>query len=167
MAMTAIFPSSLGDRSRNPRMLHAFRTAMKRGTALAAMTAIAATMAFTAGWSAPAAAGDAAAGQRVYNQCRPCHQVGEKARHTVGPTLNGLFGRKAGTVDGYNFSRANRDSGVVWDEDNFRTYIRNPRQAMPGTKMAYAGLRRDDQIEDLIAYLRQFEPDGKIREQSQ
>ncbi len=107
------------------------------------------------------AQGDPAAGERVFAQCRACHQVGETAKNTVGPVLNGLFGRKAGTVEGYSYSPANKNSGIVWDEAVFREYIRDPRAKMPGTKMVYAGLKDDKRIDDLIAYLKQFGPDGK------
>lgn len=108
-----------------------------------------------------AMAQDAAAGQRAFNQCRACHQVGEKARHLVGPHLNGLFGRKAGTIEGYNFSPAMAKSGIVWTEESFARYIRDPRAQMPGTKMIFVGLKDDQRIGDLIAYLKQFGPDGK------
>ncbi len=108
-----------------------------------------------------AVAQDAEAGKSVFNQCRACHQVGETAKNGVGPVLNGLFGRQAGTVAGYNYSEANKKSGIVWDETNFATYIKDPRAAMPGNKMAYAGLKDEKRIADLIAYLKTFGPDGK------
>lgn len=108
-----------------------------------------------------AQAQDAAAGEKVFAQCRACHQVGETAKNGVGPVLNGLFGRKAGTVEGYNYSPANKNSGLTWDEATFRTYIVNPRAAMPGTKMVYAGLKDEQRINDLIAYLKQFDAAGK------
>jgi len=111
-------------------------------------------------FASPAAAQDAAAGQRVFNQCRACHMVGENARHTVGPQLNGLFGRAAGEVEGYNFSSAFDDIDKVWDEENFAEYIRNPREVTPGTRMVFAGLKNDQQIADLTAYLMQFNEDG-------
>ena len=106
---------------------------------------------------------DAAAGQKVFNQCRACHKVGEKARNGVGPILNGLIGRKAGTVKGYNYSSANKKSGFTWDGATFKEYIKNPRKKMPGTKMAYAGLKQDKKIDDLLAYLKQFDDDGKMK----
>jgi cytochrome c len=113
--------------------------------------------------SSTAYAGDPADGQRVFAQCRACHQVGETARNTVGPHLNGLFGRKAGSVEGYNYSRAFDNLDKVWDEENFAVYIRNPRQVTPGTKMVFAGLRTDKQIEDLTAYLKQFDETGATK----
>ncbi len=108
-----------------------------------------------------ARAQDAAAGERVFAQCRACHQVGETARNVVGPVLNGLFGRKAGTVEGYAYSPANKNSGLTWDEATFRDYIKDPRAKIPGTKMIYAGLKDEQRISDLIAYLKQFDPTGK------
>ncbi|TVR07872.1 MAG: cytochrome c family protein [Salinarimonadaceae bacterium] len=113
--------------------------------------------------ASPAYAGDPAAGQRVFVQCRACHQVGETARNTIGPQLNGLFGREAGSLDDYTYSPAFDGLDKVWDHENFAVYIRNPRQVTPGTKMIYAGLRNDRQIEDLIAYLDQFNEDGTMK----
>jgi cytochrome c len=106
---------------------------------------------------------DADKGKTVFNQCRACHKVGENARNGVGPVLNGLFGRKAGTVKGYNYSNANKNSGFTWDEATFKEYIKNPRKKMPGTKMAYAGLKQDNRIADLVAYLKLFDADGKTK----
>jgi cytochrome c len=112
--------------------------------------------------AAPAArAQDAAAGEKIFAQCRACHQVGENAKNAVGPVLNGLFGRKAGTVEGYSYSAANKNSGITWDEATFREYIKDPKAKIPGTKMVYAGLKDDKRIDDLIAYLKQFDQTGK------
>ena len=111
---------------------------------------------------APSArAQDAAAGEKVFAQCRACHQVGPTARNLVGPKLNGLFGRKAGTINGYNYTDANKNSGITWDEAVFAEYIKNPREKIPGTKMVYAGLKDEQRIKDLTAYLKQFDSDGK------
>jgi cytochrome c len=114
--------------------------------------------------AAAPAAGDATAGERVFAQCRACHQVGETARNLVGPNLNGLFGRQAGSVAGFNYSPAFKTPAVaekVWSPENFAVYIRNPREVTPGTRMVFAGIRSENQIADLIAYLRQFGADGK------
>jgi cytochrome c len=113
------------------------------------------------GFAAPAWAQDATAGQEVFKQCRACHQVGEAARNLVGPVLNGLFGRKSGTIERYNYSPANKNSGIVWDEATFAEYIKNPRAKIPGTKMIYAGLKDEQHIKDLIAFLNQFDAKGK------
>ncbi|HZH51113.1 MAG TPA: cytochrome c family protein [Microvirga sp.] len=108
-----------------------------------------------------AEAQDAAAGEKAFAQCRACHQVGPNAKNAVGPVLNGLFGRQAGTVEGYNYSPANKNSGITWDEATFRDYIKDPRGKIPGTKMIYAGLKDEQRINDLIAYLKQFDAQGQ------
>ena len=107
-----------------------------------------------------ALAQDAAAGEKTFAQCRACHQVGPTAKNAVGPVLNGLFGRKAGTVEGYNYSDANKNSGLTWDEATFADYIKDPRAKIPGTKMIYAGLKDEQRIKDLIGYLKQFDAKG-------
>jgi len=109
----------------------------------------------------PAQAQDAAAGEKVFAQCRACHQIGETARNAVGPLLNGLFGRESGTIEGYIYSPANKNSGITWDEATFRDYIKDPKAKMPGTKMIYPGLKDEKRIDDLIAYLKQFDASGK------
>ncbi len=111
--------------------------------------------------SSSASADDAEAGQKVFAVCKACHQIGENAKNGVGPELNGLIGRHSGSVEGYNYSAANKDSGIVWDEETFREYIKNPKAVIPGTKMIYAGLKDEQKISDLIAFLKQFGPDGK------
>ena len=108
-----------------------------------------------------AQAQDAAAGEKVFAQCRACHQIGETAKNSVGPVLNGLFGRHSGSVEGYNYSPANKNSGITWDEAVFREYIQNPRAKIPGTKMIYAGLKDEQRINDLVAYLKQFNAQGQ------
>lgn len=111
--------------------------------------------------SSMASAQDAKEGQKVFNQCRACHSVGENAKNGVGPVLNGLFGRKAGTIDGFSYSDANKKSGVTWDEKTFTQYIKDPKAFMPGTQMTFLGLKKDEQIENIIAFLKQYDKDGK------
>jgi cytochrome c len=120
-----------------------------------------AALALTASASTASAAGDGAAGETKFKVCRICHQIGEGAKNFVGPELNGLVGRKAGTVPGYNYSDANKNSGITWDEATLAKYLRSPREIVPGTKMAFAGLSQEDDVQDVIAYLRQFGPNGK------
>lgn len=110
-----------------------------------------------------ASAQDAAAGERIFLQCRTCHQIGETARNAVGPHLNGLFeDRKKGTVEGYSYSNAYQAlKETTWTVENFTTYIKDPRAVTPGTKMVYAGLKNEDQIKNLIAFLQQYGKDGK------
>jgi len=108
-----------------------------------------------------AAAQDAAAGEKVFAKCKICHQIGEGAKNMVGPVLNGVAGRPAGTYPGYNYSEANKTSGITWDEASLKAYLKNPREKVPGTKMVFPGLPSDDDIANVIAYLKQFGPDGK------
>ena len=105
----------------------------------------------------PATAQDAVAGEKVFAQCRACHQIGESAKNAVGPVLNGLFGRKAGSIEGFNYSAANKNSGLTWDEATFREYIKDPKAKIPGTKMIFPGLKDPKQIDDVVAYLKQFD----------
>lgn len=114
--------------------------------------------------SASAFAQDAAAGEKVFVQCKACHQIGANAKNAVGPELNGLFGRKSGTVEGYSYSSANKNSGITWDEATFREYIKDPRAKIPGTKMAFPGLKDPKQVDDIVAYLKQFDSTGKKAE---
>ena len=97
----------------------------------------------------------------MFAQCRACHQIGPTAKNAVGPVLNGLFGRKSGSVEGYNYSPANKNSGITWDEATFREYIKDPKAKIPGTKMIYSGLKDEKRIDDLIAYLKQFDEKGQ------
>ena len=111
--------------------------------------------------TASAKAQDAAAGEKSFNKCRACHQVGETAKNVVGPVLNGMFGRKSGTIAGYNYSDANKNSGITWDEAVFADYIKDPKAKIPGTKMTFAGIKNEQEIKDLTAFLKQFGNDGK------
>jgi cytochrome c len=104
-----------------------------------------------------ASAQDAAAGEKAFAVCKACHQVGDSAKNAVGPVLNGLIGRKAGSVEGYNYSDANKKSGFTWDEATFSEYIKDPKTKIPGTKMAFAGIKDEQKIKDLIAYLHTFD----------
>src|SRR5262249_6771791 len=106
---------------------------------------------------------DVEAGRMVFNKCRPCHQIGEGAKNLVGPELNGLIGRKAGSVESYQYSEANKNSGITWDEATFKDYIKNPKQKIANTKMVFAGIKDDKDIEDLLAFLKQYGPNGKIK----
>jgi cytochrome c len=109
----------------------------------------------------PAHAQDAASGEKIFTQCKACHQIGENAKNAVGPVLNGLFGRKAGMIEGYSYSSANKNSGITWDEATFREYIKDPKAKIPGTKMTFPGLKDPKQIDDVVAYLKQFDSTGK------
>jgi cytochrome c len=108
-----------------------------------------------------ASAQDAALGEKVFIKCKACHQIGEGAKDAVGPVLNGIVGRKAGTYPDYSYSDANKNSGLTWDEATLKEYLKNPRAKVPGTKMIFPGLPKDEDINNVIAYLKQFGPDGK------
>jgi len=124
-------------------------------TIVAAVLLVAAT--------SPTSAQEVDAGKRVFNKCIACHAVGPGAANKVGPELNGLIGRKAGSVAGYNYSEANKSSGIVWTEQEFASYIRDPKAVVKGTKMAFAGLKSDKEVADITAYLKTFAADGKTQ----
>src|SRR6266853_4351144 len=109
----------------------------------------------------PGHAQDAASGEKIFVQCKACHQIGENAKNAVGPKLNGLFGRPAGSIEGFSYSSANKNSGIVWDEATFREYIKGPKAKIPDTKMDFPGLKTDKEIDDIVAFLNQFAADGK------
>lgn len=127
---------------------------MKAILAVAVLTAAAATL-------TQARAQDASAGEQVFKKCLPCHAVGEGAKNKIGPELNGLDGRKAGTAPGYNYSAAMKTSGIVWNEQTFAEYIKDPRAKVPRTKMIFSGIKDEKDIANLWAYLKQFGPEGK------
>jgi cytochrome c len=110
-----------------------------------------------------ALAQDVAAGKSSFNKCLACHTIGEGAKNKVGPVLNGLDGRKSGTIDGFSYSDANKNSGITWNETVFKEYIKDPKAKIPGTKMAFAGIKNEKEINDLWAYLSQYDKDGKTK----
>ena len=138
-------------------MAHSF-SSLLCGVALLATLSCATAAADDA--PAAASAGDPALGEKVFVKCRACHQIGDTARNAVGPELNGVIGRHSGSVPGYNYSEANKGSGLTWDEATFRRYIASPQTVVPGTKMTFAGLTREKDIDNVLAYLEQFNPDG-------
>jgi cytochrome c len=107
-----------------------------------------------------ALAQDLAAGENAFKKCLPCHAVGADAKNKIGPLLNGLEGRKSGTIEGFNYTDANKKSGLTWDEAVFRDYIKDPRAKIPGTKMVFAGIKNEGEIANLWAYLKQFDANG-------
>ena len=125
------------------------------------MKKIVAVIAILANHCTAAGAQDAAAGEKIFLQCRACHQIGENAKNALGPVLNGLMGRKSGSIPGYLYTEANKNSGIVWDEATFSDYIKDPKARIPATKMVYAGLKDEARIKDLIAFLKQFDASGK------
>ncbi len=105
--------------------------------------------------SVPAQAADLDAGKTAFAKCRICHTIEAGAASTVGPNLHGLFGRKAGSLGGYDYSSAMKGSGIVWDDDTLAKYVRDPKAFIPDNKMAFPGIRSADEIADLLAYLKQ------------
>jgi cytochrome c len=123
---------------------------------------IAATVSVVLTWMASGAAteaaaqsGDAAQGEHLFNQqCKTCHTVEKDGRNGIGPNLSGMFGHKAGTGQGFAHSEAMTKSGIVWDDKTVAEYLKDPKGLVPGTKMVYAGLKRQEQLDDVVAYLK-------------
>jgi len=111
----------------------------------------------------PAMAQDVDAGERSFRKCTPCHSIGPDAQNKLGPILNGLDGRKSGTIENYSYTEANKNSGIVWDDKTFNEYITDPRAKIPNTKMIFPGIKNEKERGDLWAYVRQFEKDGTVK----
>jgi cytochrome c len=109
----------------------------------------------------PVLAQDAAKGEKDFLVCRACHQIGPGAKIAIGPVLNGVVGRKAGTYPGFQYSDANRDSGIVWTPEELDKYLASPQTVVPHTKMIFPGLKDAQQRKDVIAFLEQYGPDGQ------
>jgi cytochrome c len=108
------------------------------------------------------AQGDVPAGETVFKKCATCHMVGEGAKTRVGPILNGIFGRTAGTLEGYNYSAAMKkagEDGLVWTPEIMTEFLAKPRDYIKGTKMAFNGLPKPEDIANVVAYLQTFSPD--------
>lgn len=127
------------------------------------MKSILIAIAVVAASAGTASAQDVAAGATAYKKCVSCHDVGPTAKNKVGPVLNGLDGRKSGTVAGYNYSDANKNSGITWNEASFLDYIKDPKAKVPNTKMAFAGIKNEAEAKNLWAYLKQYDADGKTK----
>ena len=130
---------------------------MKRPT-LSTLFAIAASLA-----ASSALAQDVDAGKSSFNKCLACHAVGEGAKNKVGPVLNGLDGRHSGSVEGYAYSDANKNSGITWSKETFLEYIKDPKGKIPGTKMIFAGIKNEKELDDLWSYVSQFDKDGNAK----
>ncbi len=126
---------------------------------LAALVALVSISVF----DAALAEGDVAEGEKFFKKCKACHAVGEGAKNKVGPQLNNLFGRTAGTAEDYKYSKAMKakgEEGLVWSEETLSDYLKAPKKYVPKTKMAYSGVRKEADLENLLAYLKQFSDDG-------
>ena len=119
---------------------------------IAATVSVVLTLAATVAF---AQSGDATRGERLFNQqCKACHTVEKGGRNGIGPNLLGIFGGKAGAVQGFSFSEAMQKSGIVWDDKTMAEYLKDPKTRVPDGKMVYAGLKQQAQLDDMIAYLR-------------
>ena len=129
------------------------RLLMIAGTALLALTVQA------------SAEGDPAKGEKVFKKCAACHAVGPEAKNKVGPELNGIVGRAWGVVDGYKYSANLLElaDGKVWDEETLDVYLTKPKDLIPKGKMAFAGLKKEDDRANVIAYLNQYNEDGSSK----
>lgn len=106
------------------------------------------------------AEGDAEKGEKVFKKCKACHAVGEDAKNKVGPHLNGIVGAAAGANEEFKYSDALKEAaegGLVWDEENLAAFLAKPKEFMDGTKMSFAGLKKEDDVANVIAYLATFE----------
>lgn len=124
---------------------------------------LAATALLALGSTVALADGDPAKGANVFKKCMACHAAGEGAKNKVGPELNGIVGRKMGSVEGFNYSdtlKEHNAKGDVWTAEILSQYLQNPKAFMPGIKMVFAGLPKDDDRADLIAFLGQFDATG-------
>lgn len=99
------------------------------------------------------AAGNPEAGKKAFAKCRACHQLAE-GKHTVGPSLHGVFGRKSGTAEGFKYSDAMKEKGVVWDETTLAAYLADPKGYIPKNKMVFPGIKKESELADLIAFLK-------------
>ncbi len=122
----------------------------------AALTALA----LTGMAGAALAEGDAAAGEKVFRKCKACHQVGDGAKNRIGPMLNGIVGNEIASVEDFKYSKAflaKKEEGLIWTEEALDTYLTKPKKFIPGTKMSFSGLKKEQQRADIIAYLSTFE----------
>ena len=106
---------------------------------------------------------DPEAGKKVFKKCGACHAVGPGAKNKVGPQLNGLNGRAAGSIEGFKYSAAMKKSGITWDEENFLEFIAKPRKKIKGTKMIFGGVKDELDRDDLYAYIVQFDAEGNTK----
>ncbi|MFN3624442.1 MAG: c-type cytochrome [Hyphomicrobium sp.] len=110
-----------------------------------------------------ALAQDKEAGKKVFTKCAPCHAIGPGAKNKVGPELNGILGRAAASVEGFNYSPALKASGITWDDAALHEWVADPKKKVPGNKMLFAGVKDETERDDLIAYIESFNADGSSK----
>ena len=124
---------------------------LNRTLAIGALVAAATAMITPA---TSAAAGDPEAGEKVFRKCATCHEF-KAPKNKVGPHLVGIIGRPAGTVEGFKYSDAMKNSDVVWNEETISAYVKQPKAYIPDNRMGFPGLKKDEDVANLIAYLKQ------------
>jgi cytochrome c len=159
-ALTA-FPHSILVRfSNRPPVLHEPTQTQKSGTKMRTF-AVAAVLIVASGVAASAQ--DVEKGETSFRKCKLCHAVGENAQNKIGPELNGLDGRTSGTVANFVYSDAHKNSGIVWNQATFKEYISDPAAKVPGTKKVFAGVKDEQEADDLWAYIKRFDADGNLK----
>jgi cytochrome c len=116
---------------------------------------IAAVLGVAAAAAAPAASADLAAGEKVFKKCKACHTVEPGGKNKIGPNLAGVMGREAAMVDGFKYSKALKESGLIWDDENLAQYLANPKTFLKGNKMAFPGLKKEEDVANVIAYMKE------------
>jgi cytochrome c len=139
------------------------RSNAERGGVPMTMRTLMVTAALIAASMGAATAQDVEKGANSFKKCLPCHSIGPGAQNKVGPVLNGLDGRKSGSVPDFNYSEGNKNSGIVWNEQNFEEYIKDPKAKVPNTKMIFPGIKNEQETKDLWAYIKQYDAEGNIK----
>jgi cytochrome c len=116
---------------------------------------IAAALGIAVAASGPAAAADVEAGEKVFKKCKACHTIEAGGKNKIGPNLAGIFGRGAALIEGYKYSKAMRESGITWDDASMAEWLTSPRAMVKGNKMAFPGLRKEEDVANVIAYMKE------------